>query len=286
MLKNKQLISLIFLLVFYSTSIVYAQKDVMGGRDIPFLPRIEGYYLDMYFSNDYDEFQFWDGEKYVVAGGQMRINHYYIKDDEEPKSIDDIIAYYDKLLNNIKAEKLFYGNFPNVLNEPNSLYKAAIYKRRAKNSELWIQVFVSNNGLEYELIVIEAIKTYSRVTASQIWYELQVNRKFDLYFDFEKFSEEIPKKNKDLVQELLTVLKNKQDINIEIRAYVDEDFKNSEAMRISGLRANSLIDMLLEAGIERNRLSIKIMGRTKSIAPVNTSEGRKINRRIVIKRTN
>ena len=61
---------------------------------------------------------------------------------------------------------------------------------------------------------------------------------------------------------------------------MDRAAGRGRAVRISGNRANAVVDYLVEKGIERRRLRAQAFGAAKPVADNGTEAGRKRNRRI------
>lgn len=78
---------------------------------------------------------------------------------------------------------------------------------------------------------------------------------------------------------LIDLLKNNTTISIEIQGHTDNvgDIKDNE--KLSMQRAKAVYDYLLENKITAERLTYKGYGETKPIAPNNTNENKKLNRR-------
>ncbi|TKC10062.1 hypothetical protein FA048_07585 [Pedobacter polaris] len=121
-----------------------------------------------------------------------------------------------------------------------------------------------NKPFEFE-ILLEKIKVGSNVTLQNI------------FFDTNKY-ELLPSSMVEL-NILTELLKNNQNVAIEIQGHTDNvgDVKLND--KLSENRAKAVYDFLIGNGIEKKRLSYKGYGATKPQADNITEEGRKQNRR-------
>jgi len=78
---------------------------------------------------------------------------------------------------------------------------------------------------------------------------------------------------------LIDLLKNNTNINIEIQGHTDNVGNVKDNEKLSMQRAKAVYAYLLENKIAADRLTYKGYGETKPIAPNNTDENKKLNRR-------
>jgi outer membrane protein OmpA-like peptidoglycan-associated protein len=83
-----------------------------------------------------------------------------------------------------------------------------------------------------------------------------------------------------ILQKALNTMNAYPDMEIEIRGYTDNVGSRNLNMRLSQRRADSVRDWLIQGGIDPTRIISKGFGPDNPIAPNNTPEGRKQNRRI------
>lgn len=100
----------------------------------------------------------------------------------------------------------------------------------------------------------------------------------DIYFDFDKY-ELVPLAYVEL-EKLVRLLKRHPHMAIEIRGHTDSIGPDQYNKYLSRKRAKSVVRYLMSRGIDPRRLSYKGMGETQPIAPNDTEEGRRRNRRI------
>ncbi|MDR3132651.1 MAG: OmpA family protein [Prevotellaceae bacterium] len=103
----------------------------------------------------------------------------------------------------------------------------------------------------------------------------------NIFFDFGA-SQPTPASKYELEQ-LYKMLVNQPTVKIEISGHTDNRGSEEANMRLSNLRAKSVVDYLVKAGIDPERLSYIGYGLKKPIATNVTAEGRRMNRRTEIR---
>lgn len=82
---------------------------------------------------------------------------------------------------------------------------------------------------------------------------------------------------------LITIMEQNPTLIVEIGGHTDSDGSDSYNERLSGARAQSVVDYLLDAGIDEVRLVAKGYGEKEPIAPNDTKENKQLNRRTEFK---
>jgi len=85
------------------------------------------------------------------------------------------------------------------------------------------------------------------------------------------------------LNELVDVMKNKKGMEIEIAGHTDNVGNSESNMKLSLERANAVRNYLIKHGIAANRVKAKGYGDTQPVAPNETAEGRKKNRRTEVR---
>ena len=99
---------------------------------------------------------------------------------------------------------------------------------------------------------------------------------------FESGISELPYDIMKELDHIARLMKNNQDIKIEIHGYSDNDGSSSENQKISENRAKKVENYLVAKNISKNRITAEGKGDTQPIATNETEEGRNKNRRIEI----
>jgi len=102
-------------------------------------------------------------------------------------------------------------------------------------------------------------------------------------FNFKTNSARIDRKYYPEIKKLARILKNNRKINIKIQGFTDSIGKKAYNKHLSLRRANSLRKILVyKYRINPRRIRVYGLGEAHPIAPNNTAEGRRLNRRIVV----
>ncbi len=81
------------------------------------------------------------------------------------------------------------------------------------------------------------------------------------------------------LNELVELMKMKSGMIIEIEGHTDNVGKHDVNLKLSQARANTVRNYLIKKGTAQNRVKAKGFGDTQPVAPNDTEEGRKQNRR-------
>jgi outer membrane protein OmpA-like peptidoglycan-associated protein/Tol biopolymer transport system component len=104
---------------------------------------------------------------------------------------------------------------------------------------------------------------------------------YNIYFETDSFRI-LPKSEPEL-QKLVSFLKNNSGLSVEIQGHTDNTGSAERNRELSELRAKSVVDYLIEQGIDSARLNAAGYGATNPIAANETEAGRRLNRRTTIK---
>lgn len=96
---------------------------------------------------------------------------------------------------------------------------------------------------------------------------------------FETGSADLKKESTVELNKLVSLLKENQNLKIEISGYTDNVGGEKENLALSENRAKAVYDFLVNAGIAATKLSYKGYGETRPISLNDTEEGRATNRR-------
>lgn len=111
----------------------------------------------------------------------------------------------------------------------------------------------------------------------------QVVRLNNIFFDLGKAT--LKEESIFELEKLLNVLNSNKSMKIEISGHTDNVGSASYNEKLSGERAKSVMDWLIEKGIDASRLTSKGYGETDPVATNDTEEGRALNRRVEFKIT-
>ena len=105
-------------------------------------------------------------------------------------------------------------------------------------------------------------------------------KKVTLHVKFENNSAEIKAESFDLMQKYADFLNKNTNYSAKIVGYTDSRGSEAHNQKLSEKRANSIVDSLVEKGVNPKQLNASGKGEANPVADNSTSEGRAHNRRI------
>ncbi|WP_346837797.1 OmpA family protein [Microbulbifer sp. SAOS-129_SWC] len=109
------------------------------------------------------------------------------------------------------------------------------------------------------------------------------NREFPLAIEFETDSATVTSQTTPNVDALVTILKDNPAVTVAIEGHTSSEGDAARNQQLSEQRAQVVRQMLIDKGIDGERISATGMGSSKPIADNNTEEGKKKNRRISVR---
>lgn len=106
---------------------------------------------------------------------------------------------------------------------------------------------------------------------------------YNIYFETDSFRI-LPESEPEL-RKLVSFLYQNSSVSIEIQGHTDNTGRPENNMELSGRRARSVAGYLIRHGVEPARLECAGYGQGNPVAPNDTEEGRRLNRRTTVKIT-
>jgi len=97
---------------------------------------------------------------------------------------------------------------------------------------------------------------------------------------FEQRSFDITPESQSTLDQVIAILTENPDVRVEVGGHTDSSGDPEENEVLAQERANSVMNLLIAAGIEENRLEAQGYGDTQPIASNELPDGRALNRRI------
>lgn len=139
-----------------------------------------------------------------------------------------------------------------------------------------VELNVPENGIESQLVAF--IADQNRPVDKETWFNF--NR---LVFDTGKAS--LRPDSKDEVKNIAEVLKAYPNVTIKIGGYTDNTGYAQANQKLSAERATTVLNELVQLGIDPSRLEAEGYGSAHPVASNDTEEGRTQNRRIAVRVT-
>jgi outer membrane protein OmpA-like peptidoglycan-associated protein len=103
-----------------------------------------------------------------------------------------------------------------------------------------------------------------------------------LYINFDTNKATIKPESKPIVDQIVVLLKDNFGLNVSIEGHTDSTGIPAKNKTLSQERAQSVVNALVAAGIDKKRLSAVGWGQEKPMADNKTEEGKAKNRRVEI----
>lgn len=273
-MKIKYLLSFVVFIAFFIgvSSLVQGQEqDIEGSRDHPLLTRMDNYYIDEYEEYEYDSHEFYDEEdnEYVIEGHKWVIG-YTLKEGIESPGQLKVLKNFINALKKIGATIL--------------LERPVYAKLEQDGKEVWVEVWVSGNGNDYRLTIVEKTVMEQEVVADPKALADDLRNKghvavYGIYFDTD--SAAIKAESEPALKAISEMLKQNSSLKVYIVGHTDMTGALEHNMDLSKRRAESVLQELVSTyGISSNRLKAMGVGPLCPVATNQSEEGRKLNRRV------
>lgn len=97
---------------------------------------------------------------------------------------------------------------------------------------------------------------------------------------FEQSSAVLDASSRDVLDEVATLMRANPSAAFVVEGYTDDQGRTYDNLQLSHLRAQAVVDLLVDLGVRRTRLKANGFGEARPVASNETAEGRAWNRRI------
>ena len=273
-MKTRFLLGILILIAFFiglSAIIQGQEKDLEGSNDHPLLTRMDNYYIDEYEEFEYDSHEFYDEEdnEYIIEGHKWVIGYTLKEGFDSPGQLKIRQNY-------INAIKKIGGTI---------LFDRGVYmKVEQEGKEVWIEVWVSSDGSDYRLIIVEKTIMEQEVVADPEALSDDLKEKghvaiYGIYFDFD--SAAIKPESEPALKVIAEMLKQNNSLKVYVVGHTDITGTLEYNLKLSKNRAESVVKELVDTyGISSGRLKAMGVGPLCPVATNQSEEGRQLNRRV------
>jgi len=273
-MKNKYLLGILIFVAFFigvSSLIQGQEKDLEGSKDHPLLTRMNNYYIDEYEEFEYDSHEFYDEEdnEYIIEGHKWVIGYTLKESFGSPGQLKVRQNY-------INAIKKIGGTI---------LFDQGVYmKLEQEGKEVWIEVWVSSDGNDYRLIIVEKTVMEQEVVADSEALLDDLKNKgyvaiYGIYFDTD--SAAIKLESEPALKAIAEMLKQNNSLKVYIVGHTDMTGTLERNLKLSKSRAESVVKELVNTyGISSSCLKAMGVGPLCPVATNQSEEGRKLNQRV------
>jgi OmpA-OmpF porin, OOP family len=243
------------------------QPDVGGSADYPlFSNRMPGYRISAYEKEGFRSHQFSTEPRQTIEGRYLRID-YDLDSGENPGDLA-IIRNYQNAAKSAGAQIL-----------PCRWSGCSVFKATRDGVEVWIEVEVTGYG-GYYMTVIECAPMRQVIRAEAMAAALDKDGFVALDILFATDKAEILPESRPIIDEIVSLLKIRINLRIGVEGHTDSTGNTATNKTLSNARAKAVVEAIVAAGININRLEPVGYGQERPIADNRTEEGRAKNRRV------
>ena len=273
-MKIKHLLGILIFISFFlgvSSFIQGQEKDLEGSKDHPLITRMNNYYIDEYEEFEYDSHEFYDEEdnEYIIEGHKWVIGYTLKEGFNSPGQLKVRQNY-------INAIKKIGGTI---------LFDRGVYmKLEQEGNEVWIEVWVSSDGSDYRLTIVEKTVMEQEIVADPEALSDDLKNKghvaiYGIYFDTD--SAAIKPESEPALKAIAEMLKQNNSLKVYVVGHTDMTGTLEHNLKLSKSRAESVVKELVNTyGISSGRLKAMGVGPLCPVATNQSEEGRKLNRRV------
>jgi len=278
-MKIKYLLGILIFVAFFigvSSLIQGQEKDLEGSKNHPLLTRMNNYYIDEYEEFEYDSHEFYDEEdnEYIIEGHKWVIGYTLKEGFGSPGQLKVRQNY-------INAIKKIGGTI---------LFDRGVYmKLEQEGKEVWIEVWVSSDGNDYRLTIVEKTVMEQEVVADPEALSDDLRNKghvaiYGIYFDTD--SAAIKPESEPALKAIAEMLKQNNSLKVYVVGHTDMTGTLEHNLKLSKSRAESVVKELVNTySISSSRLKAMGVGPLCPVATNQSEEGRKLNRRVELVET-
>ncbi|WP_210420788.1 OmpA family protein [Chitinophaga sp. XS-30] len=238
-----------------------------------------------------------DGVMTPIEGKVWKTYVSIAKGSDDEWSLPYFLKSYDEAIAAVGGVKIFDGKITNeeyeryhdqaeYLGEDGSIgyvgQRIVVYViRRSDGRDVYIQMAGNTASGNLNILQKEGFKqTITMMKSDQIQQALDEKGKAVLYINFDVDKSTLKPDGKDAVAEIRKVLESTPSLKIAINGYTDNTGDDAHNKRLSNDRANTVMQALVAAGIDKARLSAEGFGSQNPLADNSSEEGKAKNRRV------
>jgi OOP family OmpA-OmpF porin len=250
-------------------------SDYSGYKDPALFTRIPHYFLDgegAFVDKQFDAFEFTVGENIQRVEGHHLYYYYTYDESAGPRpSFLQIVRNYQAAAKKIGGKVLYEDERRTTI-------------RVTKNgTETWVALEAFNDGLSYQLDIIEKQEMQQDVVADAS--ALQTGLKDaghvevpGILFDFGK--SEVKPESEPALAQVVSLLKDDPGLKVWVVGHTDNVGTVESNVTLSSARAAAVVRALVAKGVAASRLAPHGAGPYAPVASNATEEGRARNRRV------
>ncbi|MBK7227386.1 MAG: OmpA family protein [Ignavibacteriales bacterium] len=270
-----------FSLILVLSTIVFPQQDAEGCKDPELFTRFPNFYIRNCAEN-FNELELsMSATVKETKEGNLTTIYYGFNFDtgEKMKSPLQIMKNYENAVVKNGGKMVFKNTSTDSDLE-------ATYHLVSKDKEYWVKIdHFAGNGIDveaFQLSVLEMEAMKQEIQANEMLEAINKDGFIALYINFETGKSDIKSESQPIVDQIIEMLKQNPDLKVSVEGHTDNVGSDKSNKTLSENRAKSVMNALINGGIEKSRLSSKGWGSTKPVGDNSTEDGRFKNRRVEI----
>jgi len=274
---NKKWIHVIkgIILVIFTATGTFAQKDAEGCKDHPMFTRMQNFHITECEQKKYAMMDFRDnkGEEKKVEGKYYRVE-YYINKNITPPSFLTIIRNHQNAIKKIGGVVVY----EDIVDNGGATYM----ELKKKGSTYW--VYLDAYDEKYSLVIVEKSRMKQEVVADvkSLMNDIHLTGHasvYGIYFDFNKA--DIKPQSEPAIKEIAKLLKQNPSLKLYVVGHTDNVGTLDYNMKLSKARADAVMkELVTKYKISDQRLKAYGVASLAPVASNDTEEGRAKNRRV------
>jgi OmpA-OmpF porin, OOP family len=263
----------------------------------PYVGLIDGYIpKKSNFSKEapFDKYEFFDGTRINTVEGKLVT----IVAEGKGAAAHEIFETYESLITGLGGVKVYEGATPRHLKPRTPDYtdkrhrhsfsadRLAVYVLRTPESEVWVEAYVSPEGVYREGYFLTVVEKQSLQVRARLLPAAEMKKALDaeghvaLYINFDFNKADIKPESQPIINEVVKLLKENPGLKLTIEGHTDNIGSPDYNQRLSEARARAVVAAVTLLGVVPARLSAVGYGQEKPIADNDSDDGRAQNRRV------
>ncbi|EPG36874.1 OmpA family protein [Acinetobacter colistiniresistens] len=264
--------------------------------DFPFIQLPKGYYFAHQATENFAQMEFWVGDRLEKVEGQLFNGRIDAEENNKQASFLELQRNLEAVITRLGGKKITDSKIPaelatqlsekygvsyveglgDIYNNPTQSY--VIHQN---HRDIWFQITQSGNSAGLLVLETRPIDITARpLSASQLKTALDQYNKVDIHLNFETDKATLLANSDEQITQILNLLKSDDALKLEINGYTDNSGESAHNLKLSQARAQAVVKVLTDAGIDPSRLKAQGFGDSKPVSSNDTEEGKAKNRRV------
>ncbi|WP_151775956.1 OmpA family protein, partial [Acinetobacter colistiniresistens] len=257
--------------------------------DFPFIQLPKGYYFAHQATENFAQMEFWVGDRLEKVEGQLFNGRIDAEENNKQASFLELQRNLEAVITRLGGKKITDSKIPaelatqlsekygvsyveglgDIYNNPTQSY--VIHQN---HRDIWFQITQSGNSAGLLVLETRPIDITARpLSASQLKTALDQYNKVDIHLNFETDKATLLANSDEQITQILNLLKSDDALKLEINGYTDNSGESAHNLKLSQARAQAVVKVLTDAGIDPSRLKAQGFGDSKPVSSNDTEEG-------------